>query len=121
MKAYQANLINSITLIALSVWAYYSSHEPSFTALIPAAFGAVLAGLTKGVKVEDKILSHIAVVLTLLLFGALFMPLKGVLGRGDAMGIARVLIMMGTTLLALVFFVKSFVEARQRRAYKNNS
>lgn len=121
MKAHHANLINSITLIALSVWAYFSSDEPSFTALIPAVFGVALWVLNKGVKLEDKVLSHIVVVLTVLLFGALFKPLSGVVGRGDTLGIIRVLLMMATTLLALAFFVKSFVDARRRRAYKNKS
>ncbi|MFT3740165.1 MAG: hypothetical protein QM786_15560 [Breznakibacter sp.] len=121
MKPHHANLLNSITLIVMSLWAYFSSNEPSLTAFIPAFFGVALWILNKGVRIEDKVLSHVAVVLTVVLLGALFKPLAGVVGRGDSLGIFRVVLMMATTLLALAFFVKSFVDARRRRAYKNKS
>ena len=40
MKASKANLINSISLIAIGGWGYFSGS--SMTALIPVVFGVIL-------------------------------------------------------------------------------
>ena len=66
MKAHTASLINALILIALSLWGYFSSETPSMTALIPTAIGVVLLALNNGVKKENKVIAHIAVLLTLL-------------------------------------------------------
>ena len=44
MNASKANLINSISLIALGLWGYIDSS--SMTALIPVGMGLVLGGLS---------------------------------------------------------------------------
>ena len=48
MKASKANLINSITLIAVGGWGYFSG--TSMTALIPVVFGVILLLCNNGVK-----------------------------------------------------------------------
>ncbi|MEM8500282.1 MAG: hypothetical protein AAF542_19870 [Pseudomonadota bacterium] len=116
MNAHIANLLNAIVLLAMSAWAYFSSDAPSVTALIPAGFGLVLLLCSPGVKRENKIVAHVAVLLTLLLLFALFMPLKGALVRDDTIAVLRVGIMMTTTALSLVFFIKSFIDVRRARA-----
>ena len=50
MNAATANLINALTLIAMSLWGYFGSETPSPTAFIPAAFGAVLTSDEYGRK-----------------------------------------------------------------------
>ncbi|MEM6899858.1 MAG: hypothetical protein AAF583_08815 [Pseudomonadota bacterium] len=115
MKAHTASLINAVVLIAASAWAYFASAEPSTTALIPAGFGAALILCYLGVRVENKVIAHIAVLLTLIVFIALFMPLRGALGRGDTLAIMRVVIMQVSTLFAFVYFIKSFRDARRAR------
>ena len=116
MKAHTASLLNAVVLFACSAWAYLSSEAPSATALIPAAFGAVLLACYWGVKAENKIVAHVAALITVLLLVALFMPLQGAIARGDTEAIARVGIMQASTALALVFFVKSFIDARRQRS-----
>ncbi|MEO0442876.1 MAG: hypothetical protein AAFZ92_03925 [Pseudomonadota bacterium] len=116
MKAHTASMINAILLIVLPALGYFLSNSPSFTALIPATFGVVLLACYPGVKAENKIVAHIAVLLTLIVFIALFMPLKGAIGRGDAFAIFRVGLLMASTVLALVCFIKSFIDARKQRA-----
>ncbi|MEM6933294.1 MAG: hypothetical protein AAF526_06845 [Pseudomonadota bacterium] len=116
MTAHTASLINALTLIALSIWAYVAGGGASFTALIPAGFGLGLLLCYSGVKVENKVVAHIAVLLTLVVLIALVMPLTGAIGRGDGLGILRIALMMATSALAIVFFVKSFIDARRRRA-----
>lgn len=115
MKAHTASLINALILIGFGLWAYLGSETPSKTALIPVGFGAVLLTLYKGVKKEDKIVAHIAVVLTLVILVGLVKPLTAAIDRGDGLAIMRVSMMIVSTLVALFFFIKSFVDVRRAR------
>jgi hypothetical protein len=116
MKAHVTSLINAVILIGFGLWAYLGSETPSKTALIPVVFGAVLLFLYKGVKKENKIVAHIAVLLTLLILGGLVKPLMASIGRGDCLAIMRVSVMIVSTIIALVFFIKSFIDVRRARA-----
>ena len=115
MKAHIASLVNSVVLIGFGLWGYLGSETPSKTALIPVVFGAVLLSLYKGVKKENKIVAHIAVLLTLMILGGLVKPLTAAIGRDDSMAIMRVSVMLITTVVALVFFIKSFIDVRRAR------
>lgn len=115
MKAHTASLINAVLLIVLPLWGYLSSETPSKTALIPAGIGIILLAMNPGVKKENKVIAHIAVLLTLLILIALIKPLMGAVGRGDGLAILRLAVMIVSTALAMVFFVKSFIDARKRR------
>ena len=116
MKAHTASLYNAIALIGFSSWGYFSSDTPSVTALIPAFVGIVLLALNKGVKTQNKVVAHIAVLLTLVILFGLIKPLMGAFGRSDSMAIARVAIMLVSTVIALVAFIKNFKEARKNKA-----
>ena len=115
MRAHSASLLNALLLIALSAWGYFSSGAASFTALIPAAFGVLLLACYPGVKAENKVVAHIAVLLTLVVLLALFMPLRGALGREDPLAILRVGLMLASSALALAMFIKSFIDVRRAR------
>jgi len=60
MKTYQANLLNSLTLILMPIWAYFTFEgtvekpEQSLTAFIPLAFGVLLLLCNGGLKKENK-------------------------------------------------------------------
>ena len=115
MKPYQASILNAIILMAFGLWGYFASEDPSVTALIPVAVGVVLLLLNPGLRRQNRAIAHIVVILTLLIFIALIMPLKGSIERSDTPGLVRVLVMMATSALAMVYFVKSFVDARKER------
>lgn len=115
MEPHKANTANGILLILVSLWGYLSSDSPSLTAFIPAGFGVLLLICTPGVKSANKLISHVAVLLTALLIIALFMPLKGAISRDDTLAIVRVGIMMVGASVAMVFFVKSFIDVRRNR------
>lgn len=115
MKAHTASLINAITLIACSVWGYVAIGGASFTALIPAGFGIALVLCYRGLAAENKAIAHIAAVITLIVLVALYMPFSSAMGSGDALRILRSVLMLGTTVLAMVFFIKSFRDARKAR------
>ena len=71
-------------------------------------------------KKENKIIAHIAVLLTLVILFGLIKPLKGAIGRSDTLAIGRVLVMIISTVVAMIFFVKSFIDAKKRRAQEAN-
>ena len=107
MKPKQANLLNSLTLISLGLWGYFDVNSP--TALIPVFFGVVLFLCNSGLKNDNKVISHIAVLLTLLLLIALVgMRLPKSLDTGG-IGLYRVVGMILTSTLAMLAFVKNFI------------
>jgi len=123
MKAHTASLINAVILIGFGLWAYLepksAGEVASKTALIPVGFGVVLLSLYKGVEKENKIVAHIAVLLTLLILIALGVkPLPAALSREDGMAVMRVAVMMLTSALSMFFFIKSFRDVRRARAAK---
>jgi len=113
MNAANANLLNATTLILMSIWGYKATG--SHTALIPLAFGAILFYFTNSIRSHNKAVSHIAIVLTLVVLGALVgMRLPKSLDQGGP-GLYRVLAMIFTGVLAMIFFIKSFIDARKAK------
>jgi len=115
MKAHVVSLIHAVALIGLGGYGYLSSETPSVTALIPVVFGVLLLAMNNGVKKENKVIAHIAVLLTLLIIIGLIKPLTGAMGRGDSAAVARVATMLVLGVLAMVSFVRSFIAARKAR------
>lgn len=99
----------------VSLVAYFSSSSPSMTAFIPTAFGISLLAMTPGVKSHNKIVAHVAVLVTLFALLGLAMALKGAIARESTGGIVRVSIMITTGVLAMISFVKSFIDARKAK------
>ncbi len=114
MNPYKANLLNSLSLIIIGFWGYFESS--SVTALIPVVFGFVLLACSKGVKNQNKIIAHVAVLFTLIILLALVgMRLPKSIGSGGIV-LVRVLVMISTSALAMIYFVKSFIEARRNKS-----
>ena len=111
MNAHTASLVNAILLISVGGWGYLESGSP--TSLIPVVIGTILVLLNKGIKKQNKIVAHIAVLVTLLGF-ALVMPLMKAIEDGRSDAILRILIMLSSSVYAMVFFVRSFIEARKK-------
>ena len=113
MKANTVSLINSIVLVSMGLWGYFESDSRPITALIPVVIGVILLLINSGVKKENKIAAHVAVLLTLLIIIGLVKPFLGTLGRGNIVGILRVSAMIITSLWAMIIFVQSFISARK--------
>tara|TARA_B100001059_G_scaffold97759_1_gene97181 strand:- start:15990 stop:16340 length:351 start_codon:yes stop_codon:yes gene_type:complete len=116
MKANTVSLINSIVLISMGLWGYFESDSRPITALIPVIIGVILLLINSGVKKENKIAAHVAVLLTLLIIIGLVKPFLGTLGRGNIAGILRVSVMIITSLWAMIIFVQSFISARKSKS-----
>ena len=122
MRPYQANLLNSIILILMPLWAYLTfdgspeNPTPSITILIPLFFGVILLFCSIGLKKENKMLAHIAVLITLITLIALIVkPLPAAIEDEKSLSIIRIAAMILTSSLAMVAFVKSFIKARRDR------
>ena len=116
MKANTVSLINSIVLISMGLWGYFESDSKPITALIPVIVGVILLLINSGVKKENKIAAHFAVLLTLLIIIGLVKPFLGTLDRGNISGILRVSLMILTSLWAMIIFIQSFISARKSKA-----
>jgi len=121
MQPSKANLINSLILIVMPLWAYltYESSNAgstqSITALIPMFIGVVLLFCTNGIKNQNKIIAHIAVILTLLALVGLFKPLTSAISESRDLSIFRVSLMLIACIFSMITFVKSFITARKNR------
>tara|TARA_S200000501_G_C20802392_1_gene734656 strand:+ start:1217 stop:1567 length:351 start_codon:yes stop_codon:yes gene_type:complete len=113
MNATKANLLNSFVLIAVGGWGYFDGDGKSITALIPVIFGVVLLLCYSGIKKQNKVIAHIAVLVTFICLLGLFMPLNGAIERGNDTAVVRVSAMIVSSLTALIFFIKSFIENRK--------
>ncbi|MEM0941208.1 MAG: hypothetical protein AAF600_21265 [Bacteroidota bacterium] len=72
MNVQITRLTHVLLLILLSIWGYVESLHALFTLLIPAIVGLALLICNPGLKKENKVVAHVVVVLTLLLFIGLF-------------------------------------------------
>ena len=114
MKPHKISFVNAITLISFGLWGYIDV-DYSPTALIPVIFGIIILILNPGLKRENKVVAHIVVLLTFLILGGLVKPLMSTLESGNTMGITRVSLMMLSTLMALIAFIKSFIANRSKK------
>ena len=115
MKASLSSLLNAIILISMGLWGYFESESKAITALIPVIIGTILLLVNKGVKNENKALAHVAVLLTFLIMFGLVKPLLGAFERENTYAIIRVLLMIISSLWAMISFIKSFISARKNR------
>ena len=113
MNSFKANIINSLSLMFIGLWGYLEVVSP--TALIPVIFGVILLLCTNGLKKQNKLIAHIAVLLTLVILVALiFMRLPKSLDSGGV-GLIRVIFMILTSIFSMVYFVKSFIANRKNK------
>lgn len=120
MNAYKAHLMNACTFLIMGAWGYFATQSP--TALIPVVIGVVLLSITNGVKNENKAIAHVAVVITLLALIAIVMkPLMSALDSDDIMKKFRAIAMVFTSALAMIFFIKSFIDAKKARKAKEQA
>ena len=97
MNSSNANILNSVCLIIIGLWGYLEVTSP--TALIPVGFGVALLLCVPGLKKENKVVAHIAVLLTLIILLALVgMRLPKSIDQGG-IGLIRVILMIGLSLI----------------------
>ena len=119
LKPFYSSFVNSIFLCFFGVFGYVKSETPSITSLIPVFFGISLLIMSPGIKNENKLIAHIAVIFTFLILLGLIVPLMSSIRRSDIGAVIRIIIMIVSTILALFSFIKSFMNARKMRNENN--
>ena len=114
MNTYKTTIFGSIIILLISTWGVVETSF-SLTAFIPLVIAVLLLLCAKGVKEENKLIAHIAVLLALLCFLGLFMALKGTLERDSDIATYRVLAMIITSGIILASYINSFIQARRKR------
>jgi len=116
MKPFQANILNAAVLIIMGLWGYFSSENPSMTALIPVVFGVLFLIATPPFKNDNKVVAHIIVLLTFLLILMIIgKPMMSAIDSGDNMRIFRSGAMVLSGIIAMIFFIKNFIDVRKAR------
>ena len=113
MDSFKANVINSLSLMFIGLWGYFE--VISLTALIPVIFGVILLLCTNGLKKQNKLIAHIAVLLTLVILIALIVMRLPKSFDSGGVGLIRVVIMILTSIFSMVYFVKSFIANRKNK------
>ena len=117
MKPSTVNLINGLILIIAGLYGYFgitgSTGTASVTALIPTVFGVILVVLSLFWNKAPKVISHIAIVLTLLLFIMIFSRFMKVESWNETKYIFLICIISNA--LAMIVFIRSFVIARIKK------
>ena len=90
--------------------------ENSPTPLIPVIIGMILFVCTNLIRAHHKIVSHIAVVLTLMIVIALIMPFMKAMGKHNSMAMLRMGTMIISSFITFLIFIKSFIDARKAKA-----
>ena len=116
MNVSNTNLLNSLVLIIMGFWGFLELSSP--TALIPAVFGVILLIcylISKTKPSLNKLFAHIAVTFTILILIALVLVRLPKSIDDGGVGLIRVISMISTSTLALIIFIKSFIDARIRK------
>ena len=120
MTAHKASLINAITLIIMGIWGLININPEIFSGIIenkspfiPITLGVLIALCNNGIKSSNKLIAHIAVLLTIISFANL-MPLFKAISNGRVDAAVRVSLMVLSSLFAMIYFVRSFIENRKK-------
>jgi len=123
MKTYQANLLNSLTLIIVGLLGVFANNPDLLpdlklvekTPFIPVFFGVILLLSNKALKHKNKIIAHIVVLLTFMILVALiYLTMPNQVNDKDIDGAYRVLAMINTSFLAMITFIMSFISNRKK-------
>lgn len=111
MKPLSINYFNGLVLIAAGLYGYFTILPQSMTALIPTFAGIVFVILGLFWNKSPKVVAHIAVTLALIMLAMCIWRFMKIEVWDEKKYIFLVCIL--SNLLALVVFIKSFIDARK--------
>jgi general stress protein CsbA len=113
MKNHYVTLLNALFLIVIGLFGYFSAapDHRSMTAFIAPAVGVLLLLMFPAVKNQNKIVTHIVVILTLLTVIAFFVT-------GFLRGNSLIIIMAVVSLIALILYIMDFIKRKKERENK---
>ena len=107
--------INALALVLIGLLDFLNN-DLSYITFIFVLIGVLLYFGWKKVKNKHMAQAHAAVVITLLAFLSLAIkPLPSAISKGETMPLVRVATMVLTNAVSLVYFIRSFIQARKNR------
>lgn len=113
MKPLSINYFNGLVLILAGIYGYFIVSSESVTALIPTFAGIIFVILGLFWNKSPKVVAHIAVTLALIMFAMCIWRFTKIDVWNAPKYIFLVCIL--SNLLALVVFIKSFIDARKAK------
>lgn len=118
MKVDTLHAINGYALLIMGFWTFHASKRISpdadYPALMLVMIGILLLIMSNGVRFRTRPHIYIAAVLTIAgLAATSIKPLPTAVVRGDAIGIARMIILLLTGVSALVAITRSILSTRK--------
>lgn len=118
-KVHIINLVYSVFLIIIGLLGftlrYFEVGDFQFTSLIPLFFGVILISMTNGIKNQNKIISHLAVLLTAILFlMCVIMFIKNI--NGDTFLNRKTIIFLlisVASIIVIIAYISRFKAARK--------
>lgn len=118
---HKVNYYYALFLILIGLFGFIARYseqgDMQVTSLIPAFFGIIFLFFTKGIKRENTIIAHLAVVLTLVLAGVVtYMFFKNL--SPEFIGSRKFFIFLFTALvsyLVLGIYIAGFIDKKQNR------
>lgn len=111
MKPLTINYFNGLVLIIAGLYGYLSIVPQSMTALIPTFAGIIFIILGLVWNKSPKVVAHIAVTLALIMFAMCIWRFTKIDVWNSPKYIFTICIL--SNLLALIVFIKSFIDARR--------
>lgn len=111
MKPLTINYLNGLVLIIAGLYGYLSIVPQSMTALIPTFAGIIFVILGLVWNKSPKVVAHIAVTLALIMFAMCIWRFTKIDVWNAPKYIFTICIL--SNLLALIVFIKSFIDARR--------
>jgi general stress protein CsbA len=113
MKNYHITLLNAAILIGIGFSGYFAAapDHRSMTAFIAPAAGILLLAMFPAVKKQNKTITHVVVVLTLLITVSFFIT-------GFMRGNSLIIIMAVVSLIALILYIMDFIRRKKERENK---
>ncbi len=108
MRPYPATILAGFTLMVLSLWAWFSADNGSWTSLIPVVLGGGFLVLSNGIRNGNRKVLYALIVYCILVTLALYMPFQRAWESGDNLATVRTLIMVGVCIIAVMAYIKSF-------------
>ncbi len=110
MEPHRYNTFNACVLLFVGGIGFYASHFNIHTALMPIGSGLLLLALNRHLKKNHRAVFYLVAAMTAIVAIAYLWPLKRNLNQNDHMGIVRVCSIMLSCILALLVYVKYWME-----------
>ncbi len=112
MKSQTAALINSIVLILIGIWGFIANDYAIHTLIVPLSAGIILLIFSRFLQIDKPNVLLLVSFLTFILMLAFIVPFQRNAEQSDVMGMLRIGIEMMASAMALIVYLRNFVQLK---------